>query len=332
MARRLAPVFAAALVLALASSASAAINPPGQPKSGPGGKEASYRAVTAAHFDGPDDARDYWVFSPARRRARGKPPATVPVVVLMHGYGALTPRFYQPWIDHLVKRGNIVIYPAYQGSLLTPQARFTDNAVWSVRAALAGPLAAATPRPRLGRGALYAGHSYGGVIAANLASRAASAGLPIPNALFATEPYYERIDESLAGIPAATRFVCLVGNDDTVVGRRGCDALFARTGHLRPWRRNYVWMFTDRHGTPDLIGDHRAPTSRALDALDWRGSWKIADGLRDCAQLGKHCDYALGATARQRSLGRWSDGRRVRRLSVTRQPPPCPKGTQAVGC
>jgi pimeloyl-ACP methyl ester carboxylesterase len=307
------------------------VKPPGQPAKGPGGAAKSYGGVSATRHDGPDNGRDYWTFVPTRWRGKGPAPTTLPVVVFAHGYGALEPRYYRPWIDHLARKGNIVVYPQYQASLLTPQRQYTPNAAWSVAAALTGPLAGGSPRPRLARGALYVGHSYGGVVASNLASRAAAIGLPTPNALLATEPYYEMIDPSLAGLPRSTRFVCVVGDDDTLVGRRGCDELFRRTT-LPAKRRNYVWLFTDRHGSPDLLADHRAPSSRTVDALDYRGFWKLADGLRDCAQLRKNCDYGFGKTSRQRSLGRWSDGTRVRRMSVTRNPPKCPKGSDATGC
>jgi dienelactone hydrolase len=34
-----------------------------------------------------------------------------PVVLFLHGWGATRPRFYRPWIDHLAREGNAVIYP-----------------------------------------------------------------------------------------------------------------------------------------------------------------------------------------------------------------------------
>ncbi len=44
----------------------------------------------------------------------------LPVVLFLHGWGATLPRNYRPWLDHLARRGNAVIYPRYQDSVLTP--------------------------------------------------------------------------------------------------------------------------------------------------------------------------------------------------------------------
>ena len=53
--------------------------------------------------------RGVWLFQPA-----GKPKN---VVVYFHGQGGpveATPKNHRPWIDHLVSRGSIVVYPRYE--------------------------------------------------------------------------------------------------------------------------------------------------------------------------------------------------------------------------
>ena len=39
-------------------------------------------------------------------------PKRAPVVVFFHGWFAVNPGFYGAWIDHLVRNGRIVIFPA----------------------------------------------------------------------------------------------------------------------------------------------------------------------------------------------------------------------------
>ena len=65
-------------------------------------------------------ARGAAVFRPA---GAARP---LPVVVFVHGLFATDPDTYGAWIRHLVRDGNVVIYPAYQGAL-TPPAAFLAN-------------------------------------------------------------------------------------------------------------------------------------------------------------------------------------------------------------
>ena len=66
--------------------------------------------------------QEYWIFEPDSPK-----PRTAPVIVFLHGWGGMNPLYYGAWLDHLVKRGNIVVYPRYQATLLTPIKDFTPN-------------------------------------------------------------------------------------------------------------------------------------------------------------------------------------------------------------
>jgi hypothetical protein len=57
----------------------------------------------------------------------------------------------------------------------------------------------------------------------------------------------------------------------------------------------------------------------APDAYDWYGPWKWLDALMGCAFDGEWCEYALGNTPEQRSMGTWSDGTPVEEAVVTDQ-------------
>ena len=73
-------------------------------------------------------------------------------MLFLHGWGATRPRFYRPWIDHLARAGNAVIYPRYQESVVDPPAEVLGNVLAGVRQAFAR--IAAKPRTLV-----VAGHS-----------------------------------------------------------------------------------------------------------------------------------------------------------------------------
>lgn len=297
--------------------------PPAQPAIGPGGADYPHAActVTKRAIWGNDDL-SYWVFEPT-----GPSPQRAPLVVFDHGWMGNDPIHYAHWLDHLCRRGNVVIFPRYQ-SLLTLSGFFLPNAAWSVRDALAFLALPGHVHPAVEQGMVLVGHSAGGTVAASMAGTWLSQALPFPRAVFAVEPATNRAVPyvGLAQIPAATAITCLVGNDDTVVGRQGCDDLFAGTPQV-PGRR-YVWAFSDAHGTPSLAADHFAPSELTpyTDALDFTLLWRLADALRDCAFANTTCAFTP-------SLGTWSDGVALTPPRITIDAiPACPAASTAVGC
>ena len=292
--------------------------PPGQPPDGPGGSDYAHTSYTVVERGLGD--RKYWVYQPAEPQ-----PAQAPVVVFLHGWGALSPNPYLFWLEHLVQKGNIVIYPKYQASWLTPTDTFTENAIDAVKDALnwleRDPGRVKPDRTKFA----ILGHSYGGAITVNMAHRWQSAGLPQPRAIMPVQPGTEDggIDniDSLSDIPSSVLMNCHVGSDDEVAGREVCDIIWDRTGHIPAANRDYVVMYSDDYGEPDLDADHHAPTGspngREVDALDWYGFWKDFDALRDCAFYGTNCAYGVGDTPEHRFMGFWSDGTPVRELQIT---------------
>jgi hypothetical protein len=84
-----------------------------------------------------------------------------------------------------------------------------------------------------------------------------------------------------------------------------------------------VLVRSDEHGTPALVADHFLPLSGSgypADALDFYGPWKLFDALQDCATRRQDCQIALGGTAQQCYMGRWSDGVPVTPLQVSGSP------------
>src|SRR5262245_58235885 len=93
--------------IALAAVNAFAQTPPTQPATGPGGSQAQYSSVQQQVYG--SSSTQYWIFTP-----QPMPASALPLIIFMHGNSAIIPGPYQEWIDHLVKRGNIVVYPRYQ--------------------------------------------------------------------------------------------------------------------------------------------------------------------------------------------------------------------------
>jgi len=232
---------------------------PGQQPSGPGGKYAPYAAVTAQSRGlGP---QAYWLFEPANPT-----PKQAPLIVFNHGWGAMDPRVYKAWIDHIVERGNIVVYPLYQDSLRTPVKDFTPNAVAAVLDAIR--TLQSEPghvKPQLEKFALV-GHSMGGPISANMAALWKTKGLPVPRALMCVEPgktwgkpEWATIElADLSQIPAATLLLTVAGDRDRLVRDIDAKRIFNESKQVPPKNKNYITLVSDDHGQPALRADHMA--------------------------------------------------------------------------
>jgi len=130
----------------------------------------------------------------------------------------------------------------------------------------------------------------------------------------------------LAGMAASTLVLVLASDRDDRVGAvrwEGPKALWAALGRIPAGNKDYVLVRSDEHGTPALVADHflsLSGPSSPPDALDFYGPWRLLDALQDCAIRRQECRVALGGTAEQRFMGRWSDGVPVTPLQVTDTP------------
>jgi acetyl esterase/lipase len=253
----------AATLIAGAGVATAAPTPPAQPASGPGGADYRHRAVVASTYG--TGGTQFWLFEPA-----GPQPKAAPVVVFSHGWGGVNPEPYRAWIDHIVRRGNIVIYPRYQADIRTPPRDFTPNAIAAVRAALEVLRTDANRvRPDQTRFALV-GHSIGGLLSANLAALAARAGLPQPRAVMSVEPgktwnIARRIAfplEDLSAVPGSTLLLAVAGDRDRLARATDARRVYYETIQVPPQNKNFVLVMSDTYGSPPLEAHHFAPLAR----------------------------------------------------------------------
>jgi pimeloyl-ACP methyl ester carboxylesterase len=335
-----------ALAVSLAAPAIAApVTPPEQPASGPGGREYAFARV--AHHTYGQGAEQYWIFEP-QRPTSAHAPSDLPAVVFLHGWGAMNPLYYGAWIEHLVKRGHTVIYPRYQESLRTPPAEMTGHALAAVRDARA--------HARNVDAWVVIGHSMGGVLAANVAARAAQSDVSAPLAVLSVEPGSTQTRSSrelvplddLGALPHDMLLVTVAGDRDTVFFDRDARLIFERAASVAATHKRYVVVPSDDHGTPAVAATHSAPTApdadfdlsegpergpfaerlverrrsaereaeRATSAIDYYAFWKLADVLIELAESGADEPFSAASERLIAYMGAWSDGREVRKLEL----------------
>jgi dienelactone hydrolase len=233
--------------------------PPPQPASGPGGKQYAHTSVTKNRYG--KGGTEYWIFEPDTPK-----PATAPLVVFLHGWGGMNPMYYGAWIDHLVKRGNIVIYPRYQASLLTSLQEFTPNTLTAIKAAIERlQTEQGHVKPDLNKFAAV-GHSMGGLLAASVAALVSESGLPRVGAVMSVEPGITEPPISfplpdLKKLPAETLLLAVAGDQDTLVRDFDAKRIYKESTRVPAANKDYVTLVSDTHGMPGLQASHRAPTA-----------------------------------------------------------------------
>jgi acetyl esterase/lipase len=348
------PILRLILVLILSLSGQSVTSgpfPPPQPETGPGGRQAPHSAVIKNRYG--KGGTEYWIYEPDKPK-----PTQAPVVIFLHGWGGTNPLYYGAWIDHIVKRGNIVVFPRYQSSILTRREDFIPNTLEAIKAALKQlQTEPGHVRPDLTRVATV-GHSLGGVLSASVAALAKESNLPRVRAVMSVEPGLTREPAlvpmaDLKKIESDTLLLSIAGDRDTLVEDYDAKRIYYESTQVGAANKDFVRLVTDDRGFPSLIANHRAPTAPdkeydngegdltnprsdrssggadsaadsprnpAVNALDYYGTWKLFDALCDAAFYGKNRESALGNTPQQRFMGKWSDGVAVKELVVTDKP------------
>lgn len=317
------------------------IRPPNQPESGPGGSDYRHASILTQRIGAGID--EYWIFFPDDPR-----PESAPVVVFLHGWTALDPLTYGGWIEHIVLKGHIAVYPRYQLNIFSTPAEMEAAAAGAISAAWQHIQVNGRVLPQ-SQSVVWIGHSLGGTFASILAARSFELGLPPPAAIMMVQPGASSLisADNRSRLPVGTRVLFVVGEDDSVVGRAGVDALLPWVSHIPSGQVELVTMRTDRRPTPQLVADHTSPLSVvdgfpptsvaaggtvtshgrrpgegagtfAPSSLDYFGYWKLTDGLLDFVFRNENLEYAFGDTEQQRFMGIMSNGEPVQPMVVER--------------
>jgi acetyl esterase/lipase len=293
--------------------------PPAQPATNPRRADFRYPQVRMTHY-GPDPDPNhtaaptgFWILEPDAPVAE-----RLPLVLFFHAHGGLvSPDDYRLWLDHLVRRGAVVVYPDWYG--LDPAAN-DANALAGVRGAVAELAAGGHAPVDLDRVAVV-GHSGGSRVATIYTARAIAEGLPAPKALLILMPYDDCVGcpaPDLGHVSASTRIDVVLdpsdySNLDQAVTQVPWDAFTA----VPLKHRDLIVLAEDFHGQPPIKAGHSAPLAPdSADAQDWF-LWRLFDALMACGFDGTWCDAALGNTTEQRFMGVWSDGVPVQEPLVT---------------
>ena len=292
--------------------------PPQQPNTGPGGSNYSHAGVRQTHYG--FGSHEFWIFEPINPT-----PTSAPLIVFNHGWSAFFPYLYKAWIDHLVKRGNIVVYPRYQLSLIIGVRFATSNAIQAVKKAITILQNSDHVYPDLDKFAIV-GHSLGGGITAEMAVLAEKNGLPRPKAIMPVQPFVrgDTMMKNFNDIPSTLFLLVVVGENDNIVGDYSGKLIFSTADQIPYNQKDYIIQRTDGYGSPALVANHLAPLCISddtwVDAMDYYSTWKLFDALIDYAFYGINYDFCLGNTPEQRFMGYWSDGTPVKELIITDSP------------
>jgi dienelactone hydrolase len=263
MRRSLLPVLL--LGVSLAAPWAHAATPPQQPEQGPGGRdyksnEVVKRAVGTA-------SAGTFVFHGADTPSKPRP-----VVVFLHSWGAVNPGLYGGWIDHLARKGYLVLFPRFQDvnrSRPADASNLAEDLIQSALAALADDPNAKPDKERVA----FVGHSAGVPIALNLAAGVSSGKVPAPKLIFGLMPGGIASNEKergillrdLSAVDPATLIIAMSGDRDYLPSDRASRLLLQQASAVPSTRKLFMRAASDDHGFPALTATLASPGSPKAD-------------------------------------------------------------------
>lgn len=236
---------------------------------GPAALEARHTHASVDVMTLGDGAQRVYVFLPAEPAVHG----AGPMVFFHHGWQGMDPKNYGALIDHLVREGNVVLFPVYQDSDETSPQTVVRAAAEAERAALA-ELAKRGVTPDAQR-VVYFGYSMGAAISLNLAAHVAEWKLPAPQALVLAAPgdshhvakgeAAKSILPPMSELPSTLPVAIVTGEDDTFIGAPTGRMLAkemcgAKSKTQMPSDRRVLLMLpSDEHGGVKVRASHAAP-------------------------------------------------------------------------
>lgn len=301
---------------------------PSPPASGPGSPTTTYPEAVWTHYG--EDPGGFWIIAPSTTPGAVTLPdgtGPLPLVVFITGccdeQTQLTDvAFLESWISHVTRQGMVVISPVYS----PPKAgydslRTVPEIQQLVQDALVELAGEGHPPVDTSRNGVIA-VSFGGVPGIVYTSQAASVGLPVPQGLFIHAPCEDSCGVRVppgTTMPDGLKVVEMTFEHDEYMPLTTQKRVYELFLSLPPENRDFVRMYRDDHGDPRVEADH-GEGGNERGTGEYYGVWTLSTALMTCAIDGVWCEYALGATPEQRSMGTWSDGVPVKELVVVDDP------------
>jgi acetyl esterase/lipase len=208
---------------------------------------------TGPSVEGPigSGAKGVWIFRPAGEPKR--------LVIFFHGQGGpteTTPANHRAWIDHLVERGAVVVYPRYE----------LDYSRAVIGPAVAGVRTAAGRLDLGNMPVVSLGFSRGAALAVEYAAVAAATGVPVPDAIVSVNPvpYGEQAEiVDLDPIRARTKMTVIVSDQDPYAAE-GAGVLLGRLRDVGFPGEQIALNVARSHGS--FSADHLAPLRSTPEA------------------------------------------------------------------
>lgn len=285
-------------------------------------------------------------------------PQKLPLVIFLHGWMGTNPKNFGALIDHLVRRGSVVIYPVYQTDGNTAPQLITDTAAKSIRLILKH-LEKENPNLIDIEKTMYYGFSMGASMSINYATNPEKFGLPAPKGLVLAAPGDAKhvahkelavsiVNTPINRVPLNVPIALLTGQEDKTIGvptaltywNEICAQKRQKTLITWPPGKSDEESIGSGHGAPGAPDDRydfpnihepmlpltlakreNFPESKSMNNLDFYGQWKVVTGFLDAIKNSTSPSWIFTEHLLMSDLGKFKNGQPYPRAWVEKSCP-----------
>lgn len=287
--------------------------------------------------DGADRSYAFYPENPSAKQ--------LPLVIFLHGWMGTNPKNFGALIDHLVRRGSVVIYPVYQVDGNTVPQSITDTAAKSI-ALILKKLELENPDLIDTQKTMYYGFSMGASMSINFANNPSKYGLPPPKGMVLAAPgdahhvahkelAISIVNQPISQIPLSIPIALLTGQEDKTIGVQTATAYWNEicqqkrqkifitwpsgkaddesiaSGHGAPGAPDERYDFSNINGPTPIESLERLesfPESKSINNLDFYGQWKVVTGFLDAIKNSSVPTWIFTENQIMSDLGKFKNG------------------------
>jgi dienelactone hydrolase len=272
-------------------------------------------------------------------------PEKLPLVIFLHGWMGTNPKNFGALIDHLVRRGSVVVYPVYQIDGNTPPQIITDIAAKSISGILKR-LDKENPNLIDSQKVMYYGFSMGASMSINFAANPNKYNLPIPKGMILAAPGDAKhvaqgelatsiVTTPIHQVPLNIPIVLMTGQEDKSIGVPTATSYWNEICAQNRQKIFISWppgkadheSIASGHGAPGAPDDRydfpnineptptdnltrleNFPESKSINNLDFYGQWKIVTGFLDAIKNGGVPSWIFTEQQVITNLGKFKNG------------------------